>query len=93
MRNPAYTTSCREILGAHGITILDRLYGFLEVDSNLVVMSVFPNVPVKAIVTELVRPALIIWDKGRPEEPITEIETFIDEDGQSVWLMLEFLLV
>ncbi|KAH6986524.1 hypothetical protein BKA56DRAFT_430017, partial [Ilyonectria sp. MPI-CAGE-AT-0026] len=61
-QEPAYTRICEQVLGPHGITILTGVQGFLEVDNSTVVFSVAPNVPVKQIVVDLARPAIMVWD-------------------------------
>lgn len=61
-QEPAYSRICEQVLGPHGITVLTGVQGFLEVDNSTVVFSVAPNVPVKQIVVDLARPAIIVWD-------------------------------
>ncbi|KAF7546005.1 hypothetical protein G7Z17_g8748 [Cylindrodendrum hubeiense] len=77
-----------QVLGSHGITVLDGVKGFLEVDDSTVVVTVSPNVPVKQIIADLARPAIIIWNRVTPaEEDTTEWtkETFGPE-GVETWL-------
>ena len=52
----------KQLLGKHGITILDDPRGFLQLDESSIVISIAPNIPVKQIVTDLARPAVIIWN-------------------------------
>ncbi|KAG7044741.1 hypothetical protein JMJ77_0004203 [Colletotrichum scovillei] len=51
-----------------GIRVLDGHRGFLEVDDKTLVFSIKPSVPVKQIITELARPAMIIWDAMSGDE-------------------------
>ncbi|KAL2129427.1 hypothetical protein VTI74DRAFT_7821 [Chaetomium olivicolor] len=62
-QDPIYTPVDEHVLGEVGITVLDDPRGFIEVDESSVVISVSPNVPVKQIVADIARPAVIIWDK------------------------------
>lgn len=58
----------------------------MEVDSNTLVFSVSPNVPVKQIVTDVQRPGGMIWDtvKSEGEEStkwakniLSDVETWV----------------
>lgn len=40
--------------------------GFLEVDEQTAVVSIAPQIPVKQIITDISRPALIVWDATSP---------------------------
>ncbi|KAI0100308.1 hypothetical protein GGR51DRAFT_575536 [Nemania sp. FL0031] len=51
-----------------GVTVLDDPAAFLEVDDATVMISISPNVPVRQIITDIARPAGIIWNKGSLEE-------------------------
>ncbi|KAI9770346.1 MAG: hypothetical protein M1839_003223 [Geoglossum umbratile] len=61
-QDPIYTETDNSVLGGFGITILDHPRAFLEVDDSSVVVSCSPNLAVKQIVSELARPAVLIWD-------------------------------
>lgn len=67
-QDPIYNATERSVLGKAGITVLDDPEGFLEVDESTVVVSVAPNIPVKQIISDIARPALLIWDEVRGEE-------------------------
>jgi hypothetical protein len=60
-QDPAYTDPDKQALAALGVTVLDDPRGFIEVDEQSVVLSIAPNVPVKQIVIDISRPAVIIW--------------------------------
>ena len=64
-QDPANTVVDKTALEDLGIQVLDDPCGFLEVDDSSVVCSFAPNVPVKQIVTDLARPAVLIWDRVR----------------------------
>lgn len=65
-QDPMYTPVDEQVLGEVGITVLDDPRGFLEVDDNSVVISISPNIPVKQIVADIARPAVIIWYRVEP---------------------------
>ena len=60
-QDPLYTAIDKEALEGYGIPVLDSPRGFLEVDSYSVVLSIAPCAPIKQIITDLARPAVIIW--------------------------------
>jgi hypothetical protein len=64
-QDPAYTERDIAVLQSCSVTVLPDPEGFLEVDEETAVISISPNVPVKQVVSELARPALIIWDTIR----------------------------
>lgn len=51
-----------------GIKIVQDPDGFLEIDDSTVVFSCAPDTPVRQIVLDLARPAVLIWDKLRNED-------------------------
>ncbi|KAL2869688.1 SRR1 family protein [Aspergillus lucknowensis] len=63
VQDPAYTERDQSVLEAHGIKVVDDPEGFLEVDESSLVFSCAPNVPVKQIIADIARPAVIIWDR------------------------------
>lgn len=62
VQDPVYNEVDRAVLLEHGITVLDDPEGFLEVDDDSAVLSFSPNVPVKQIVADIARPAMIAWE-------------------------------
>lgn len=72
VQDPIYTDIDKGTLEASGINILDDPEAFLQVDDATIVVSCGPDVPVKQIVSDLARPAVIIWDKvmDREEGPL-----------------------
>jgi hypothetical protein len=62
-QDPAYSEIDQNILAGSNITIIDDPRGFLEVDETTVVISFSPDVPVRQIIADIARPALMIWDR------------------------------
>ncbi|KAK2590578.1 hypothetical protein QQS21_011743 [Conoideocrella luteorostrata] len=63
VQDPAYSDTCKAVLGARNIEVLEPEDGFLLVDDKSVVLSFSPNVPVRQITADLARPAMMIWDR------------------------------
>ncbi|KAK3896879.1 hypothetical protein C8A05DRAFT_39575, partial [Staphylotrichum tortipilum] len=61
-QDPAYNDVDEKVLGEAGITVLGDPRGFLEVDDATVVISISPNIPVRQIVADIARPAVLMWD-------------------------------
>ncbi len=61
-QEPYYKQDDKTILNNEGITPLDDPLGFLEVDEKSAVISVGPDVPIRSIVMDLAKPALMIWN-------------------------------
>ncbi|KAK2875177.1 hypothetical protein FQN49_001714 [Arthroderma sp. PD_2] len=68
-QDPAYTSIDIEVLEAFEISTLDDPEGFLQIDDTTLVVSMMPDVPVKEIVADIARPAMIVWDMN-PNGPI-----------------------
>ncbi|KAK2880150.1 hypothetical protein FQN49_000529 [Arthroderma sp. PD_2] len=68
VQDPAYTDVDCEVLSDYGIITLDDPEGFLALDDRSLVMSCDPGIPVKQIVADIARPAMIIWDTNSNEE-------------------------
>ncbi|KAK4232727.1 hypothetical protein C8A03DRAFT_48470 [Achaetomium macrosporum] len=62
-QDPIYTPVDRQVLGEAGFTILDDPRAFLEVDESSVVIAIAPDIPVRQIVADIARPAIMIWEK------------------------------
>jgi hypothetical protein len=61
-QDPGYSDIDEEFLKRTiGIDIIEDPKGFLEVDENTFVISISPDVPVKQIVSDLQRPAAMLW--------------------------------
>jgi hypothetical protein len=72
VQDPAYTDIDKSVLESSGIDVLDDPEGFLQVDDATLVVSCGPNVPVKQIISDLARPAVMIWNKilDKEREPL-----------------------
>jgi hypothetical protein len=72
-QDPIYTEIDRQVLDAHGIAVLDDPKGFLEIDEDTVVISQYPDIPVRQVTADITRQALMIWNtvKERPSFPPT----------------------
>lgn len=60
-QDPCYNSMDKQILGEAGIELIDDPRAWLEVDEQSMMISVAPNVPVKEIIADIARPAVIIW--------------------------------
>ncbi|CAG8909103.1 unnamed protein product [Penicillium egyptiacum] len=60
-QDPAYTEVDEKILKEAGIEVIEDPRGWLEVDEHSIVVSISPNVPAKEIITDIARPAVVIW--------------------------------
>ncbi|KAK2604141.1 hypothetical protein N8I77_007096 [Diaporthe amygdali] len=72
VQDPEYSDVDRTALAGAGIEVLDDPQGFLEVDDSSVVLSFDSAVPVRQIVADLARPAIMIWNKVRSEEEVIQ---------------------
>lgn len=68
VQDPAYTPESKQVLTEVGFEVVGGLgaLGFTHVDDDTVVMSCSPDVPVKQVVADIARPAVLIWNKVRP---------------------------
>ncbi|KAK4032782.1 hypothetical protein C8A01DRAFT_40756 [Parachaetomium inaequale] len=62
-QDPLYQDVDREVLGELGMTVLDHPRGFLEVDDATAVFSQSPTAPVRQVIADIARPALMIWNR------------------------------
>jgi hypothetical protein len=68
----------KQVLEAAGITVLEDPRGFLEVDDESVVLSFAPNIPVRQIVADIARPAVLVWDHVKSEAETAEHYAALD---------------
>jgi hypothetical protein len=62
-QDPAYSDIDKEFLKkTTGIDVIEDPKAFLEVNENTFVISVSPDVPVRQIVSDLQRPAAMLWN-------------------------------
>ncbi|KAK3393420.1 hypothetical protein B0H63DRAFT_531186 [Podospora didyma] len=68
---PLYQEDDKRTVRDEGVSVVDDPVGFLLVDDESVVMSINPTVPIRNIVGELAKPALMIWnDADESQEPL-----------------------
>jgi hypothetical protein len=60
-QDPLYQDVNREVLRELGMTLLDHPRGFLEVDDSTAVFSQAPTAPIRQVIADIARPALMIW--------------------------------
>ncbi|CAG7983926.1 unnamed protein product [Penicillium salamii] len=68
IQDPMNTPVDKEVLADVGFEMIDDPRGWLEVNEQSVVLSVAPNVPVKEIIADIARPAIVIWYRVEDEE-------------------------
>jgi hypothetical protein len=68
-QDPLYTEVDRKVLEKEGVAVVDDPEGFLKVDEKTAVVCVYPNVPIRQIIADIARPAVIIWDRVEELEP------------------------
>ncbi|PWY96682.1 hypothetical protein BO94DRAFT_453567 [Aspergillus sclerotioniger CBS 115572] len=73
VQDPAYTESDVELLKEFNIVVVEDPVGFLEVDEETFVFSCSPNVPVRQIVLDMVKPVGMVWNKVLAETAIFNI--------------------
>lgn len=62
------TSVDRDVLADIGFEMIDDPRGWLEIDERSVVLSVAPNVPVKEIIADTARPAIVIWSRVKNDD-------------------------
>lgn len=67
-QDPDYTDTDKRFLQRAGITVLDDPRGFCGVGDKRIVLSVSPDVPVRQVVIDITRPAIMIWDRVLGEQ-------------------------
>ncbi|KAH8693740.1 hypothetical protein BGW36DRAFT_429773 [Talaromyces proteolyticus] len=86
-QDPAYTKHDTAILETFGVTVLPDPEGFLEVDDSTIVVSISPNVAVKQVVSDIARPAIIIWNRI---EEIDQRCTDPDSPRLRTWILAHY---
>lgn len=87
-QDPVHTGVEKQLLASLGFTVLADPKGFLEVDSNTLVFSAIPNVPVRQILVDVQWPAAMVWDTVDPdrEDPDANYRR-VDRDDGSVMMI------
>ncbi|KGO77606.1 hypothetical protein PITC_074130 [Penicillium italicum] len=86
-QDPAYSEVDRKILDEASIQVIEDPRGWLEVDEHSIVLSIAPNVPVKEIITDIARPAVIIWCRVGFDDGL--VQGLTDPDSSRVRAMME----
>ncbi|KAK2802782.1 hypothetical protein FQN51_004310 [Onygenales sp. PD_10] len=68
-QDPVYNDADKAVIEGAGISVLDDPCGFTEVDDASIVLSISPNIPVRQIISDIARPAVVILDQIREEPP------------------------
>jgi hypothetical protein len=66
-QDPIYHEIDQSILKQHSIITVEDPQGFLLAESSSVIVSISADAPVKQIITDISRPAMIIWDRVEDE--------------------------
>ncbi|KAF9895137.1 hypothetical protein FE257_000039 [Aspergillus nanangensis] len=86
-QDPAYTEADHRVLGTYDIEVVDDPRGFLELDHDSVLFCCAPNIAVKQVVTDIARPAILIWCKVEDADPDPEYR-YTDPDSSRVRKMI-----
>lgn len=71
VQDPAYTDTDISALYSHGIEILKDPEGFIQADDSSLVFACAPDVPVRQIVADIARPAVLMWDRVSSSDVLT----------------------
>ncbi|KAL4954412.1 hypothetical protein BDW69DRAFT_163215 [Aspergillus filifer] len=74
-QDPAYTETDQSVLERSGIQVVEDPEGFLRMDDQSLVFCCAPNICNKQIIADIARPAILILDTVReddPEYPVTD---------------------
>ncbi|KAJ5782415.1 hypothetical protein N7457_004189 [Penicillium paradoxum] len=88
-QDPAFTEVDRQILDEVGVEVIEDPRGWLEVDEQSMILSVGPDVPVKEIIADIARPAVIIWDRVGWDDGLEPGHWLSDPDSSRIRAMLE----
>ncbi|RHZ57500.1 uncharacterized protein CDV56_108101 [Aspergillus thermomutatus] len=69
VQDPGYSKTDRLLLEKSDMKVLEDPEGFLEMDDASLVFSCAPNICVKQIVADIVRPLVLIWCTVQSEDP------------------------
>ncbi|KAJ5690103.1 hypothetical protein N7462_004495 [Penicillium macrosclerotiorum] len=67
-QDPIYKSMDKAILREHGVEVVNDPRAWLEIDDTSIVFSCAPDVPVKEIVADIARPAVVIWEQVDHED-------------------------
>lgn len=78
-QDPLYEDIDERILTDAGISVLENPRAFLEVDDASVVFALSLETPVRQIIADIARPAVLIWNR------VEEVELMPQWKGQTEW--------
>jgi hypothetical protein len=91
-QDPSYTDVCKKVLAEFDFQVIEGYgaKGFALVDDNSVVLAHHPNFPLREIIADLARPALITMKAQHPEkEPLDFDQSFFaDTDSMRSRIMM-----
>lgn len=67
LQDPDYCDTDKSLLADSGLTVVDDPKAFLQLDDSSILVSASPQMAVKQVLTDIARPAMIIWFDA-PEE-------------------------
>jgi hypothetical protein len=73
-QDPFYTPVDEQVLSEAGFTLVDDPRAFLDVDEASVVITMNPDIPVRQIVADIARPAMMIWNKVAVSDPDRRVQ-------------------
>ncbi|KAI0190762.1 hypothetical protein EV127DRAFT_481001 [Xylaria flabelliformis] len=81
IQDPAYTQRDRDILCSAKFIVLDDPQAWLEINESSVLVCINADIPVRDIVADIGRPALIIWDRNQDSSNTTpRVKTMIENE-------------
>lgn len=63
VQDPEYVDVDQALLAEHEVEVIEDPMAWLEMDDYSIVVSIASNVPTKEIITDVARPAVVIWNK------------------------------
>ena len=94
VQDPIYSLTDISALAHYGINVLEDPMAFLEIDEFTAIVSCSPDIPVKQIVADISRPALILWNQVVQNDDSLKRDLCSDSDVISlVNLFTSFLFV
>lgn len=63
LQDPVYMPLEVTLFSSLGATILPNPEGLLEMDDDTLVISIYPDVPIRQMVADIARPAAMIWNR------------------------------
>lgn len=67
-QDPIYTPVDEQVLSSQGFVVVDDPRAFLEIDEASVVICLSPDIPVRQIIADISRPAMLFWNRVTNEQ-------------------------